>query len=553
VASAALVSFALAGVGLGATLTLLRARRRGDAIGQATHWQQLLLVAPGCLLAAFLAWRLRPIPGTNQLSKSAFVVVGIAIIALSFGALVAERFIASISIRRLPEATSLRALALLPVILPPMALSGAIAGELGAPIAAGVIVDLTLLVAFAVGVELTIRAFVRLFLPPPVHETAKAAVESTLTKPIAEGLARRRLTDQPRPQFGIDFSRSCALAYARAAAVPLLPFLLLLSWGLSGIVLVSYSQCAIYERFGAPVAVFGPGLHLVLPWPLGKVRLVEFGAVHETLLVDAALSQIDEISAEASPPPSLDRLWEQAHPAEAEYLVANDAGVRKSFHSVAADLRVQWRVGLTQDAALEAAYRTEAPKALVRSTASRTVARALATRTLDEVLGENRDRFADMLRAALQADLDRLHSGIDIVALIVEALHPPSGAAQAYHGVQAAEITASALVAAERGRAAAVRTLGQQRSTEQIAQAQALAAELLAQAKGDAARFDADREGAAKGKAVFIRERYYEKLVAALSHVPITLVDNRLGTTDAPVLDLRPPVAGAAPAKTPPE
>jgi regulator of protease activity HflC (stomatin/prohibitin superfamily) len=181
------------------------------------------------------------------------------------------------------------------------------------------------------------------------------------------------------------------------------------------------------------------------------------------------------------------------------------------------------------------------------------VARALATRTLDEVLGENRDRFADMLRAALQADLDRLHSGIDIVALIVEALHPPSGAAQAYHGVQAAEITASALVAAERGRAAAVRTLGQQRSTEQIAQAQALAAELLAQAKGDAARFDADREGAAKGKAVFIRERYYEKLVAALSHVPITLVDNRLGTTDAPVLDLRPPVAGAAPAKTPPE
>jgi regulator of protease activity HflC (stomatin/prohibitin superfamily) len=37
---------------------------------------------------------------------------------------------------------------------------------------------------------------------------------------------------------------------------------------------VPLDQRAVYERFGAPVRVLHPGLHLILPWPLGRLRPV---------------------------------------------------------------------------------------------------------------------------------------------------------------------------------------------------------------------------------------------------------------------------------------
>ena len=76
-----------------------------------------------------------------------------------------------------------------------------------------------------------------------------------------------------------------------------------------------------------------------------------------------------------------------------------------------------------------------------------------ASRTLDELLGEQRTRLADEIGRAVQADLQKLDSGVEILATVVEAIHPPAGAANAYHGVQAAQIGAQALISRERGAA----------------------------------------------------------------------------------------------------
>jgi regulator of protease activity HflC (stomatin/prohibitin superfamily) len=134
---------------------------------------------------------------------------------------------------------------------------------------------------------------------------------------------------------------------------------------------------------------------------------------------------------------------------------------------------------------------------------------------------------------------------------VVETIHPPAGAAEAYHAVQSAEISANALVAAEKGRAAATLAAGRQYATEQVTQAQALAAEIVGQARGDAARFAADREGDAAGHKVFVLERYYATLVSALPRVPATIVDSRIAPGNAPVLDLRPPGSPGGAAITP--
>jgi len=539
----ALATVVLAFAGVAATGVMLRARRWGSGVGQAARWPQIVLVTPLAVLAAVIAWRLRPLAGPATVPNSTQAVIGGAAVVLCFPLLVAERMVAALPAARLPEASALRALALLPVLLTTVAGVGEVAAGLGAGGFGRVAIAVSLLIAGAVAVELALRAAARAFLPPPAPDTATAAVQSSLARLIAEGVRERSLTAPVRSQFGIDFSRSFALAYARSAALPLLMFMLVLSWGLSGVALVGYDQRAVYERFGAPVRVLHPGLHAILPWPLGQTRVVEFGAVHEVPLADATLGPADRVPAEAVPPAWLDRLWEEEHRGEAAFLIASEAGGRQSFQTVAADVRVQWRVGLSDAAALDAAYRTVDPEPLVRAAASRAVARALAGRTLDEVLGEKQDGFAAMLRGAVQADLDAAHSGIEVVAVVVEAIHPPAGAAEAYHAVQAAEINAQAQVASERGRAAATRATGRQYATEEITKAQAIAAEAIGRARSDASLFAADRDGAAAGRTVFVLERYYEKLAAALSRVPTTLIDSRIAPADAPVLDLRPPGA----------
>ena len=140
----------------------------------------------------------------------------------------------------------------------------------------------------AIGGELTLRALGRLFLPAPAPHAARAAVTSIIARAIIAGARTPGGMGAPlREHLGIDFSRSWALIYLRAATLPMLGFLLLLAWGLSGVSLVPLEARAVYERFGAPVAILHPGLHIGLPWPLGTTRVVEYGPVHAIGLSEA--------------------------------------------------------------------------------------------------------------------------------------------------------------------------------------------------------------------------------------------------------------------------
>ena len=76
-------------------------------------------------------------------------------------------------------------------------------------------------------------------------------------------------------QLGIELRRSWALRFLRRATVPLIAGMVILAWAVTGLTSLPLDRRAVYERFGVPVAVFGPGLHLHLPWPFGLLRPVE--------------------------------------------------------------------------------------------------------------------------------------------------------------------------------------------------------------------------------------------------------------------------------------
>lgn len=530
--------------GIGAAGLLAGARRNGDAqrVAHMARWPQALLTTPLALLVAAVALlpRFALVGGAAPLSPDTGWLCGGALIGLAFPLLIAERVLAACPPSRLPEAPGLRALLFLPTILLPAAGVLAIAAGLGAPVMAARLAETLSLLPCVIAAELAVRAIGRCFLPPPLPDDARA-VESTLARLLAEGTRARSLAEPLRQHLGIDFARSWALAYVRAAFAPLLLVLAFLGWGLSGVATVPLDQRAIYERFGAPAGVLQPGLHLVLPWPFGRLRPVEFGTIHEAGLAgDIAASRT---RAEEPPPVSADRLWERAHPNEGWFLIAAARDGRQSFHLVNADIRLFYRIGLGDADAMNATYRVADPLVLLRRNADRVIAAFFAGHTLNAVLGENRETMAGRLRTLLQADLDAAGSGLDLTAVIIDAIHPPGGAADAYHAVQAAQINADASITAERGKAHARLSDAQQTRIALEADSAATAAELHGAATADATRFAAERDAAAGARDLVLFERRLAGLLITVPNTDVIIIDHRIPAADAPLIDMRAPPA----------
>lgn len=396
-----------------------------------------------------------------------------------------------------------------------------------------------------VAVELLIRAALSLFNPrnPRVEPrlTANSFVAGLLRWPPQPLQA---LQHELHNRFGIDLRQIWAFTYMRRAFLPVLAVVMALGWALSGVHEIPMQGRGIYERFGKPVEVLGPGLHGGMPWPFGRVLAVENGVVHELATSISQASGIDPApapdSAEGPAPASTNRLWDASHINEKSQVIASSAGDKQGFQIVNMDVRLVYRIGLTDEAAMAATYNSADVPMLIRSTASRVLVHDFASRTLDELLGEQRSDLAREIGNAIQADLQRLNSGVEILATVIEAIHPPAGAANAYHAVQAAQIGAQALIARERGAASSTSNMAQLNATQTHDKATASAREVMADAQAAQLRFSAEQQGYAKAGQAFLLEQYLTQLSQGLAHSKLLVLDHRLGgANNAPTIDLR--------------
>jgi regulator of protease activity HflC (stomatin/prohibitin superfamily) len=408
-----------------------------------------------------------------------------------------------------------------------------------------------------VAVELLTRALLSVFSPRNERLEPRLVASS-----FVAGLLRwppRPLTalqNELHNRFGIDLRQVWAFTYMRRAFVPVLAVIVLLGWALSGVHEIPIQGRGIYERFGKPVEVMGPGLHAGLPWPFGTVLPVENGVVHElaTSVSEDASGKDNTVktsnaksanaeqtldTAEGPPPTVANRLWDATHINDKSQVIASGSGDKQSFQIVNMDVRFVYRIGLNDEAAMAATYNSADIPSLIRSTASRVLVHDFASRTLDELLGEQRTDLADDIGSAVQRDLKKLDSGVEILATVVESIHPPAGAANAYHSVQAAQISAQSLIARERGAAADQANLAQLHASIAHDQAAATSREVMATAQSADLRFTAEQQGYAKAGQAFLLEQYLSQLTQGMTHAKLLVLDHRLGGSSAPTIDLR--------------
>jgi regulator of protease activity HflC (stomatin/prohibitin superfamily) len=174
------------------------------------------------------------------------------------------------------------------------------------------------------------------------------------------------------------------------------------------------------------------------------------------------------------------------------------------------------------------------------------VLRYFDSRTLGAVLGASRQNVASQLRQEIASEIRAYDAGLDIVSVLIEEIHPPIGAAAAYHAVQAAEINANASISDEIARATRVAGVAQQERQQLLTAATAQAIETREAASTAAYRFTADRRAYAEGGRAFLLERDLSDLERAIGGRPLTILDGRLKASEGPIIDMRPasPAAG---------
>lgn len=469
------------------------------------------------------------------------VIPGVLLL-LSFGLLVIERMISFKIVRhwRYQREYIGLARAMLSLLL---VLAAALLLVTFSPTLALWLIRLGSLLVLVMALEYLLRTLIAALTPLPADEAPRFLTVSTVAALYRWPL--RPLTvvlDALEQRFGIDLRQVQAFRLMGKTVLPVAFGIAVLGWLLSGLTEVPLQQRGIYERFGRPLAVLSPGLHVGLPWPFGRVRPVENGTVHELRLSDEPESQAQSAepdSAEGPAPQSSWRLWDSSHLTDQSQVIASKANDRQSFQIVNMDIRLIWRVGLRNEDALNSQYQAEDLPVLIRSIARQVLVVQFASKQLDVLLNEQRASLATALNRQIQQRLATLHTGVELLSTRIEAIHPPAGAADAWHGVQAAQIAASARVAREKGYAATVTREAQQKAETRVNDAQSFAAEDLARARAEAIHFAADEQAWKQAGAAFLLERRYHILSQSLAHTPLLILDDRLQGTREPVLDLR--------------
>ena len=517
----------------------------------------VFLVVVGAGAAIAILAREWPEPSEIRLPANVFYMRGGLALIGAFPLLLAERAYAGFAGKLVPEAPALQRLLRLALLVFAVEGLASLLQGYGFDIFGLVGLVLRLIIA-AVACELVLRALATFFQPRLAPAEERASVASAIAALLTPDTVSPTAWQQSlHDQLGIDLSRSWALRFVRSAILPVTALLLLVAWALTGVSVLPADQRGIYERLGKPVAVLQPGLHFGLPWPLGVVRQVDFGEVHVLTLGEAsplAAAEPRELaSVEDAPPPSADRLWDQSHPTETSYLIASDVAARSAFQIVNVDVALIWRIGLNDEAALASTYRAAEPQAFLRAYAGRLLARYFSTRTVLGALGEKREGIAEELKSELQAALDRASTGIELVAVVVEAIHPPAAAADSYHEVQAARIRSRATISEAQRRAVGVSSEAERATLAKLASAEAGAVERVTSAQSDALRFSTDETSYVKAGPAYLFERYLAAITRDFSGAPITLLDHRIAASGGQtIIDMR-SFHALAPAEIPDE
>jgi len=275
-----------------------------------------------------------------------------------------------------------------------------------------------------------------------------------------------------------------------------------LFWLATGIVYVqSHQEAAVYRLGVLQAESLSPGLHFVLPYPLDRAELYDTSRISTVT--------IGYISEEHA-----DNVWTASNGQEYKLLLGSGDEL------VSINLRVEYRISdLNRYLSASAA-----PEQILEASAYKLVADRTMSTDLETLLSVDRETFTQAFLADLSAELEALDTGLELVGIIMESIHPPIEVAPTYQQFLGAEIDAEKIIVNAQAEAAVKIAEAETFYQETINAAKSDYWAKLAAAKTEVAEFVAAVETAENYADEYTYYKYLEALGSAYQGSKLVIV-----------------------------
>jgi len=255
-------------------------------------------------------------------------------------------------------------------------------------------------------------------------------------------------------------------------------------WLLSGAYIVHPEEEGIIRRWGRYYASKGPGIHYHIPWPVERVDKPPIAKIQKM--------EIGFKTIRVGPPAVYQDIEEEA------LMLTGDINIVDLWFIV------QYRI---KDAKAYL-FNIKHIKKTIKDAAEAAMRQTIGDRGVDEALAIGKEEIQDITQKRLQRILDLYESGIHVVTVKLQDVHPPGEVKEAFEGVASAKEARERLVNEALGKynTEVPRARGEAERT--IRKAEAYAVQRVKHSQGEAKRF-LERLKAYREAKIITKDRLY--------------------------------------------
>jgi modulator of FtsH protease HflK len=309
-------------------------------------------------------------------------------------------------------------------------------------------------------------------------------------------------------------------------------------WIATGIYRVQPDEQGVVLRFGAYLDKTKPGLHWHIPWPVEEVLKPAVTRINRTEIGFRSGSG---------------RLMETGRDAGGRDVLAESLMLTGDENIIDIDVAIFWRIRIGDENSVSRfLFNASQPEALVRGVAESSMREVIGRTPIQPALTQLRAQIETEVLRQTQQILDRYDVGVEITQVQLQKVDPPAAVIESFRDVQRANTDADRMRNEAQSYHNDIVPRARGEASRILAEALGVKLASIAQATGQAQRFESVLTAYQAAKEVTLRRMYIDTMTDVLSHAQTLVVDDRLRGL-VPFLPLNlPPATTAPPTPTPP-
>ena len=318
-------------------------------------------------------------------------------------------------------------------------------------------------------------------------------------------------SQQQRPNFDFNKIKHIQIKLPNFSSIIVI---LLLAWLASGIYIISPQEVGIVKRFGKYVYTVGPGPHWHIPYP---VETVIKPAVTKVYRMEIGFRTIPN----SEPPRYRDIPLES-------YMLTGDANIVK------AEFIVQFKI---KDP-VQFVFNVKKPWTTVFKASEAAMREIIGENDIDSVLTTGKSKVQNDCRILLQKILDKYNTGVEILTVQLQDVHPPEEVINAFKDVASAKEDMERYINEAQGYRNDIIPKAKGEAAEIINSALAYKQMLIKKATGETERFKEVLKEYKNAKSITKKRIYIETMEDILKNSKKIIIDKKAATQILPLLNL---------------